>query len=129
MTQKELYAIYAKWTGTLHFYCVRELDRHIDCEYLPDTYQFKLYSGFAEESYGTVPGLTRPPGERSETVKLYRPEDHPTYEQLDELFRQICLAAARVLRVQLGRKELRDQDSAQRDLERNVAGPLRIKDS
>jgi hypothetical protein len=115
MTETELYEIYAKWTGELHFWCVRELDRHIDVEFFPSAYEFKLYSGYAEE-YSTssgIPGLQRPPGERTETVRLLRPEQSPTQKQLETLFKDICLAAARVLDVRVGRARLEDrkQDS------------------
>ena len=129
MTGQELYQIYSKWTGELHFFCVRNLGRHLDCEYFPDQHQFKVYSGYAVESFGTVPGLTRPEGERSLSVELLRPEDDPTREDLELLFKEICLAAARVLKVPLGRQALPegehgDEDRAQRRLERNLARPL-----
>jgi hypothetical protein len=105
MTEQELYQIYSKWTGTLHYWVIRELDTHLDCEYFPASYEFKVYSGFAEE-YTTnsgIPGLARPEGETSKTIKLLRPEDNPSEEQLRQLFRTICLAAARVLKVKVGR--------------------------
>ena len=133
MTETELYQIYSRWTGELHFWCVRELNAHLDCEYFPDTFEFKVYSGYAEE-YSTasgIPGLSRPPGERSETIKLLRPEQNPNKVDLENLFKSICLAAARVLGVRLERKALEtgegrthDQDPAQRRLERNVERPL-----
>ena len=107
MTQEELYEIYSEWTGALHFWCLRQLGEHLDCEYFPNSYQFKVYSGWAEEQLAgfgvTVPGLSRPPDERSETIKLLRPEDNPTQEDIRQLFRTICLAAARVLKVEIGR--------------------------
>lgn len=108
MTERDLYETYSRWTGELHFYAVRELGAHLDCEFFPDQYEFKVYSGFVEE-YTTnsgIPGLARPPGERSETVKLLRPENNPTKADLDQLFRTICLAAARVMKVKVARAEL-----------------------
>lgn len=114
MTQAELYDIYSKWTGELHFYILRELDRHIDAEFFPDLYQFRIYSGFVEE-YTTatgIPGLARPQGERSETIELLQPGDNPTQEDLDLLFKFICLAAARVLKLKVGKKLLRDSSPA-----------------
>ncbi len=107
-TAQELYQIYSGWTGTLHFWVIRELGTHLDCEYFPDSYQFKLYSGFVEESTSSsgIPGLSRPEGERSETIRLLRPEDRPAPEDLDNLFKEICLAAARVLEIRVGRKAL-----------------------
>lgn len=108
MTAEELYDVYSRWTGELHFYAVRELDRHLDCEYFPDKYEFKVYSGFVEEftTNSGIPGLSRPEGERSETIKLLRPEDNPGRKELDNLFKSICLAAARVLKVKVARVEL-----------------------
>jgi hypothetical protein len=112
VTERELYEIYSRWSGELHFFTVRDLGRHVDCEYFPDTYEFKLYSGYAEDSLsGTVPTLIRPPGERSETVRLYRTADRPTQEQLTELFKTLCLAAARVLKIPVGRKQLEMSES------------------
>lgn len=108
MTKEELYDVYSRWTGELHFFAVRDLGAHLDCEYFPDQYEFKVYSGFVEE-YTTnsgIPGLARPPGERFETIKLLRPEDNPGKRELDNLFKAICLAAARVLNVKVGRAEL-----------------------
>jgi hypothetical protein len=101
MTEKELYKVYSEWTGALHFFAIRDLGHHLDCEYFPGEYQFKIYSGWVEEysSASGIPGLSRPPGERSETVQLLRPEDNPSQEDLRALFRAICLAAARVLKV------------------------------
>ena len=104
MTEAELYDIYSKWTGELHFFVIRNLGEHLDCEYFPSDYQFKVYSGWVEEySTNAIPGLSRPPGERSETIQLLRPEDNPSQEDLRQLFRTICLAAARVLKLEIGR--------------------------
>jgi hypothetical protein len=103
MTEQELYQIYSKWTGELHFFVLRNLGEHLDAEYFPGEYKFKVYSGWVEEYTTTsgIPGLSRPPGERSETIKLLRPEDDPSAEDLRQLFRTICLAAARVLEVSI----------------------------
>ena len=111
MRGTELYEIYAKWTGELHFWCLRELDRHIDAEFFPGEYQFKVYSGWAQEDRiggigMTVPGLSRPDEERSETIQLLKPEDNPSEADLRALFKTICLAAARVLEVRIARAEL-----------------------
>ena len=110
MTAQELYRTYAAWTGQLHYYAVKHLGRHIDCEFLPDTYEFRIFSGHAEDApvgaFQTVPGLVRPAGELRAMICLPRPEENPTSEQLDEVFRQICLAAARVLGVDLDKPKL-----------------------
>lgn len=115
MTAEDLYKIYAAWTGQLHFYCVKELGRHVDVEYFPNDYFFRIYSGHAEGStfsfgYGSassiIPSLMRPACERSEIVKVPRPEDSPSAETLEEAFRALCLAAARVLEVQTGKAAL-----------------------
>jgi hypothetical protein len=112
MTAKELYRTYAAWTGQLHYYAVKHLGRHIDCEFLPDSYEFRVFSGHAEDAplsvwaFHTVPGLVRPPGEERAIIRLPKPEENPTSEQLDEVFRQICLAAARVLGVDLDKPKL-----------------------
>jgi hypothetical protein len=101
VTEPELYDIYSRWTGELHFFTVRDLGQHVDCEYFPAASEFKVYSGYALDSSfsGTVPSLGRPLGERSETIKLLKPEDNPSRSDLDALFKMICLAAARVLRI------------------------------
>lgn len=115
MTAEELYKVYAGWSGSLHYYVVKELGRHIDCEYFPQQYEFAIYQGHAEDEevkvigFGvgtTVPGLRRPYGERKEVIKLPRPEDEPTREDLDKVFVNLCLAAARVLRIDLGKPKL-----------------------
>jgi hypothetical protein len=112
MTAQELYRTYAAWTGQLHYYAVKHLGRHIDCEYNPDSYEFRIFSGHAEDgdlsvwAFRTVPTLVRPPGEERAVIRLPKPEENPTSEQLDEVFRQICLAAARVLNVDLDKPKL-----------------------
>jgi hypothetical protein len=112
MTSQELYKTYAAWTGQLHYYAVKHLGRHIDCEYNPDSYEFCIFSGHAEDAplsvwaFHTVPTLVRPPGEARAVIRLPKPEENPSSEQLDEVFRQLCLAAARVLSVDLGKLKL-----------------------
>jgi hypothetical protein len=112
MTDKELYDIYAGWTGSLHFWMEKHLGRHMDCEYFPAIYEMRLYSGHAHEKelavwgFSTVPTLTRPLGEARATIKLPRPEDDFTPQQLEQVFRDICLAAARLLEMDLGKPKL-----------------------
>lgn len=113
MTAEELYRTYAAWSGQLHFYCVKELGRHVDVEYFPSDYFFRVYSGHGEDQvmttglFGTtVPGLRRPEGERSALVRVPRPEANPSQEDLQEAFRALCLAAARVLEADLGKERL-----------------------
>jgi hypothetical protein len=114
MTDAQLYETYAAWTGQLHFYADKYLGRHIDAEYFPAIYEFRLYSGEAKEKelavwgFSTVPSMTRPLGEATVTIKLPRPEDNPTPEQLEEVFRGICMAAARVLAIDLGKPKLEE---------------------
>jgi hypothetical protein len=116
---KELYKVYADWTGQLHYWVEKNLDRHIDCEYFPDSYQFKIYSGWAkpiptsfaikEDSVlpiSTVPNLARPWGENTELIHLPKPQDDPTQAELDAKFRELCLAAARVLEIDLKKPQL-----------------------
>jgi hypothetical protein len=128
MTEKELYEVYARWSGELHFWVTKHLGRHIDCEFFPaPDWTFKLYGGeaqrgpteFIEGEQGfigisTVPKLIRPPDERTETIFLPRPEDDPTQRDLDDVFRLLCLAAARLLRVKLAKPVLTSGDSTQR---------------
>jgi hypothetical protein len=110
----ELYKVYAAWTGELHFYVVRELNRHVDCEFFPDSWKFAIYEGHVQDGYiggygdlpVTVPGLHRPAGEAREVIQLPRPQDNPTKAQLDGVFRDLCLAAARVLAIDLGKPKL-----------------------
>jgi hypothetical protein len=135
MTEQDLYQIYSRWTGQLHFYAVRELGEHLDCEYFPGSHQFKVYSGWAEEytTAGGIPGLSRPLGERVQTIDLYRPEDNPSPDQLDQLFKEICLAGARVLGIQPGRKALpelkidQDQDGTPQKRLEPGQGNLRLR--
>jgi hypothetical protein len=101
--------IYGTWTALLHKW-VAERGYHLDCEYFPDEYSFKLYSGHAREGviqeYHTVPRVGRPVGERVATIRLARPEEDPSKEDLDQKFRELCLAAARILQLNLGKKTL-----------------------
>jgi hypothetical protein len=122
---KELYKIYADWTGHLHHWVQTKLGLHIDCEYFPDSYQFKLYSGWAkpiptsfaikEDSVlpiSTVPNLTRPRGENSILIQLPKPGEDPSQAELDEAFRGLCLAAARLLEIDLKRPQLEEKKHA-----------------
>jgi hypothetical protein len=112
MTAEDLYRIYAAWSGQLHYYCVKELGRHVDVEFFPSDYFFQVYSGRGEDAqmtgwFGTtVPALTRPPDEKSAKVPVPRPEANPSQADLDEAFRALCLAAARVLEADLGKERL-----------------------
>jgi hypothetical protein len=122
---KELYKVYADWTGQLHHWVETKLGRHIDCEYFPETYQFKLYSGWAQATatefaltdsgllpLSTVPNLTRPRGEAAITIQLPRPEADPSREDLDNAFRGLCLSAARLLEIDLGKPKLEEKKHA-----------------
>lgn len=113
MTSEELYKIYAGWTGSLHFYVVKHLGRHVDVQFFPDQYCFEIYSGHAEPivSASGVPRLERPPGESSEIVRVPRPEQNASQAQLDEAFRALCLAAARVLEFDLGKERLPEKSA------------------
>ena len=107
MTSQELYQVYAGWTGRLHHW-LGQRGRHLDCEYFPDSYEFRIYSGSARAEisrFGTV-NLVRPDSERFLTLALPKPQDDPTQRDLDEAFRQICFAAARVLEIDLGKLQL-----------------------
>jgi hypothetical protein len=112
MTQEQLYKVYAAWSGQLHHYVIKELGAHIDCEFFPGTWKFALYSGYAQDKplnvwgFSTVPGLVRPVGEARELIQLPRPEDNPSQEELDNAFRGLCLAAARILEIDLGKPKL-----------------------
>jgi hypothetical protein len=124
---KELYKIYADWTGQLHHWVQTKVGRHIDCEYFPDSYQFKLYSGWARAQdtefaltdkgllpLSTVPNLTRPRGENWILINLPKPEEDPSQAELDEAFRGLCLAAARLLEIDLKRPQLEEKKHAKR---------------
>lgn len=111
MTDNELYEIYARWTGQLHWYLAR-IGQHLDVEYLPDTYTLKLYEGHAQpETFGGVPVLTRPSGELSATFKLLMPEDNPSAEDLEDMLRTICFAASRILGINIGTRNILDAPS------------------
>lgn len=106
--KERLYNIYARWSGQLHAWVLSQLGAHIDCEFIPNEWLFKIYSGEAQVSVSNsgVPSLGRPPGERCETVILLRPDELPSDDDLDYLFRTLCIAAARVLKIDLNRKKL-----------------------
>jgi hypothetical protein len=113
MTEQELYKVYAQWSGQLHHWMVKELGRHLDVEFFPaPDWLMKLYSGHAQERLvggwggATVPALRRPGEEARAVVRLPRPEDAPSPAQLDDTFREICLTAARVLEIDLGKPKL-----------------------
>lgn len=96
---QQLYQVYAGWSAKLHTWVETQLGRHIDCEFVPHTWEFKIYSGHAETSIlgAGIPRFTRPEVERMEIILLPRPEQRPDQEGLDLAFRTLCLAAARVL--------------------------------
>jgi hypothetical protein len=110
MTEKELYATYANWSGELHAWTRVHLKRHVDVEFFPDSYKFAIYSGSARglmaDSYHTVPTVVRPAGEAKVVIQLPKPKDDPTDAQLRVVFRDICLAAARVLEIDLKKPKL-----------------------
>lgn len=107
MSGDELYQIYYRWTSQLHKLVGTHLKEHVDVQYFPDHWIMKVYSGDAQEDMmtgwlgTTVPGFSRPHGEKSETIQLPRPEDDPTDEDLDATFRALCIAVAKVLGIQL----------------------------
>jgi predicted RNA-binding Zn-ribbon protein involved in translation (DUF1610 family) len=107
MTTDQLYRIYASWTGRLHHW-LGQRGRHVDCEYFPETYEFRIYSGRAEIdiSQSGLVSLVRPHSERFVTLVLPKPQDDPTQVDLDDAFRQICFAAARLLEINLGKLQL-----------------------
>ena len=96
---ERLYRIYSTWSGGLHHWCATRLGRHVDAEFFPLTWKFKVYSGNAQEelSLSGLPGLTRPKDELSFTLQLPKPEDEPTDSDLDKTFKNICLATAKML--------------------------------
>lgn len=101
---ERLYRIYSSWSGGLHHWCATKLGLHVDAEFFPMEWKFKVYSGAAESEVSLfgVPKLIRPQGERSFTLKLPGPDDAPTDDELDRTFRNICLATARMLEIDLG---------------------------
>jgi len=115
---EQLYRIYSTWTAQLHRWAVAHLGEHIDCEFFPIDWKFKVYSGYAQAGdiylFHTVPTVGRPRKERSQTIKLPTPAEDPTQAELDETFRAICLAAARVLRIDLSRGKRLPSGDAER---------------
>jgi hypothetical protein len=108
MTEDEraLYDIYASWSGKLHFWVLQRLERTLSCEFEPDTWTFKMWPGAPDVSVSMsgVPHVRAP--KDAYRVALLSPAQHPTGAQLDELFKQLCLAAARVLNIDLNRTQL-----------------------
>jgi len=105
-----LYAIYSKWTGELHFWCLEHLGRRLNAEFFLESWQIKLYPGPLQEKnlqawgFSTVPGFERP--RNPATVQLPRPADNPSQADLDAAFRACCLAAAQVLKIDLSKPKL-----------------------
>jgi hypothetical protein len=132
MTSEEqrLYDTYAGWTGQLHHYCVKFLGAELNVEFFPaPDWHMKLYPGPLEEiqpmmagsvMLSSVPRLYRP---KADPFPLPRPEENPTKEELDETFRALCLAAAQILKIDLGKRKLangmgpEDSASARRRLD------------
>lgn len=121
MTPEELYSLYAAWTGQLHTWVLTQLGRHVDAEFFPaPDWKFKIYSGSAAPigtrfafiegeavPVSTVPNLIRPPEEASFTLKLPTPADNPTAAQLEQTFRNLCLATAKLLEIELHAPKLK----------------------
>jgi hypothetical protein len=109
LNEQELYKVYATWSGQLHFWVLSQFHRHIDCEFLPFEYKFQIHDRPAEVhvSSSGIPHLARPEG-RSISIRLPRPEEDPSKAELDEIFRVICLAAARVMEIDVSIAWLED---------------------
>lgn len=111
MTEEEqrLYDIYAAWSGKLHHYAIKYLGAQLNVEFFPSAWEMRLYPGPLQEKelqpwgFSTVPGFVRPP---AEPFRLPRPEEAPTQEELDQTFRNLCLAAAQLLQIDLGKPKL-----------------------
>jgi hypothetical protein len=97
-----------------------ELGRHVDAEFFPKEYVFRIYSGHLEAVLGTVM-MGRPEDERSETVRVPRPEDNPSREDLSRAFEGLCRAAARVLELDLGGKRLPESNAPESQISGEVA--------
>ena len=113
MTEEELYNEYAAWTGQLHHWMLKHGNRHLDVEFFPaPQWVIKLYTGHAEDTimtgwFGTtVPSFSRPEEETRAVIPLPRPEAEPTRAELDDTFRELCLSAARILDIDLGKPKL-----------------------
>lgn len=96
MNADELYNEYAKWSGLLHFWAVKHLQTQLNAEFFPaPAWEMEVFPGELYQDLGaTVPLFIHKPGIR---IKLPRPEHSPTEQELEETFRRLCLAAARVL--------------------------------
>jgi len=109
MERQELFHLYWQWTKDLHIWCATKLGRHVDALYEPANWTFTVYSGSAEVELNMETGIpiwVRPQGEDALTIKLPRPEDHPNADELNRTFRQICIATAIVLKIELSRTPL-----------------------
>jgi hypothetical protein len=101
MTAGELYRLYSAWTGQIHFYCNKHLGRHLDCEYFPNEYEIRMYSGWPiADQAASVPKMIHIDGKVG-MVKLLTPAENPTAEDLEDLFRTLCYTAAQVLEIEL----------------------------
>jgi hypothetical protein len=110
MADQELYNIYASWSANLHAWVLTQLGRHVDAEFFPaPEWKFKIYSGQSGVSISEsgIMNLNRPEGEKSFTLALPRPEHHPTKAELDKTFRNLCLATAKLLEIELHAPKLK----------------------
>ena len=125
-TQAErLYKIYAGWSGQLHTWCRTQLGRHVDAEFFPLDWKFKVYSGAAgtEVSLFGVPSMMRPPGEKSFTLRLPGPSDEPSDQELNRTFYNLCLATARLLEIELGTRQLGGKKKGRRGHTTRILAP------
>jgi len=106
--------IYGSWSRNLHEWCLSQLGQRVDsyAHFGNPDWTFSIYSGRAviEISDAGIPRYVRPPGERSFTLILPRGRDNPSEEHVNEIFRQICLGAARVMQIDLGKVQLESNE-------------------
>jgi hypothetical protein len=114
MTARELDRIYCQWTFLLHAWVLQHLGRYISARYYPDPdWKMELFPGIPQESVsaGGIPKLVPPDGAQVSSFKLPRPEHSPTQADVDKAFRGLCLAAALILHVDLGKAKLQGEHS------------------
>lgn len=114
MTREELDHIYCGWSGSLHKWVAQYLGAPINVEYDPNKWEIRLWPGDLEMVFGTsgVFHVERPAG----TAAMDLPPEGSTQEEVDEAFKRLCLIAAALLNIDLGKAKLSNGPAPSRTL-------------
>lgn len=110
MKADEIDRQYCRWSNKLHLWVTERTGRPLSVQYFPlwqNEPKMRLFKGEPQYqiSGSGMPQLLPPSGVYVD-FPLPRPQDNPTQQILDETFKQLCLAAARLLEIDLGKPKL-----------------------